>query len=180
MKLPTQASKRSCDASSQKGVRSALAACCCRRRGVAATLSATGRRRYEAAFTLAEVLAALLFLAIVIPTAVEALHVASLAGEVAARKAAAARVADRVLNESLVTTNWNGGMQSGTVTEGILDFKWKLTSQSWSGDPARGAQSLQLLTAEVTYSAQGRDYSVKLSTLASLPTQQTTTTTPQF
>src|ERR1035438_9070108 len=93
-----------------------------------------------AAFTLAEVLAALLFLAIVIPTAVEALHIASLAGEVAARKAAAARVADRVLNESLVTTNWSGGIQSGTVTEGILDFRWKLTSQNWTGDPAQTAQ----------------------------------------
>jgi len=134
----------------------------------------------QSAFTLAEVLAALLFLAIVIPTAVEALHVASLAGEVAARKAAAARVADRVLNESLVTTNWSGGMQSGTVTEGILDFRWKLTSQNWSADPVQSAQSMQLLTAEVTYSAQGRDYSVKLSTLANAPNQQANTTTPQF
>jgi Tfp pilus assembly protein PilV len=118
----------------------------------------------RAAFTLAEVLAALLFLAIVIPTAVEALHVASLAGEVAARKSEAARVADRVLSESLVTTNWAGGMQSGTVTEGILDFRWKLTSQNWPQD------SMELLTAEVTYSAQGKDYSVKLSTLANTQT----------
>ena len=117
------------------------------------------------AFTLAEVLAALLFLAIVIPTAVEALHVASLAGEVAARKSVAARVADRILSESLVTTNWSGGNQSGTVTEGILDFKWKLTSAAWPED------SMQLLTAEVTYSAQGKDYSVKLNTLANLQTQ---------
>ena len=107
-------------------------------------------RRTCAAFTLAEVLAALLFLAIVIPTAVEALHVASLAGEVAARKSEAARVADRVLNESLVTTNWTGGMQSGTVTEGILDFRWKLTSQTWPQD------SMAMLTAEVTYSGAGQ------------------------
>lgn len=135
---------------------------------------------HASAFTLAEVLAALLFLAIVIPTAVEALHIASLAGEVAARKAAAARVADRVLNESLVTTNWSSGSQSGTVTEGILDFRWKLTSQNWTGDQAQTAQTMQLLTAEVTYSAQGRDYSVKLSTLANAQAQQTTTTTPQF
>ena len=119
-----------------------------------------------AAFTLAEVLAALLFLAIVIPTAVEALHVASLAGEVAARKGVAARVADRILSESLVTTNWTSGNQSGTVTEGFLDFKWKLTSATWPEDPR------QLLTAEVTFSAQGKEYSVKLSTLAN---QQTTT-----
>jgi len=105
-----------------------------------------------------------MFLAIVIPTAVEALHVASLAGEVAARKSEAARVADRVLNESIVTTNWGNGMQSGTVTEGVLDFRWRLTAQSWPQD------SMQWLTAEVTYSAQGKDYSVRLSTLANYQT----------
>ena len=118
----------------------------------------------RAAFTLAEVLAALLFLAIVIPTAVEVLHVASLAGEVAVRKSAAARVADRILNESLVTTNWSNGSQSGTVTEGVLDFNWKLTSQNWPED------SMQWLTAEVMFSAQGKEYSVKLSTLANIQT----------
>jgi len=92
------------------------------------------------------------------------LHVASLAGEVAVRKSAAARVADRILNESLVTTNWSNGTQSGTVTEGILDFKWKLTSQNWPED------SMQWLTAEVMFSAQGKEYSVKLSTLANIQT----------
>jgi hypothetical protein len=122
-----------------------------------------------AAFTLAEVLAALLFLAIVIPAAVEALHVASLAGEVAARKGAAARVADRVLNESIVMTNWSNGSQNGTVTEGAQEYHWTLNSQSWSQD------SMQLLTAEVKYSAQGRDYSVKMATLASLPSLNPTT-----
>ena len=128
----------------------------------AANKNRAARRRR--AFTLAEMLAALLFLAIVIPTAVEALHVASLAGEVAVRKGAAVRVADRVLNESLVTTNWTGGVQSGTITEGILDFRWKLTSQTWPQD------SMELLTAEVTYSAQGKDYSVQMSTLANSQT----------
>ena len=120
-----------------------------------------------AAFTLAEVLAALLFLAIVIPAAVEAFHISSLAGEVAARTGAAARVADRVLNESLVTTNWNHGTQNGTVTEGALDFQWTLSSETWPQD------AMQLVTAEVKYSAKGHDYSVKLSTLASSQTLNT-------
>jgi hypothetical protein len=119
----------------------------------------------RSAFTLAEVLAAMLFLAIVIPAAVEALHISSLAGEVAVRKSAAARIADRILNESLVTTNWSGGQQSGTVTEGTLDFRWTLTSQNWPQDV------MQLLTVEVKYLAQGKDYSVKLSTLANPQTQ---------
>src|ERR1017187_8152908 len=77
-------------------------------------------------FTLAEVLAAMLFLAIVIPVAVEALHVSSLAG-----KGAAARIADRVLNESLVTTNWTGSAQNGTVSEGAIDYRWTLSAQNW-------------------------------------------------
>jgi type II secretory pathway pseudopilin PulG len=124
--------------------------------------------RHVAAFTLIEVLAALLFLAIVIPAAVEALHLASLAGVVAARKGAAARVADRVLNESIVMTNWNTGTQNGTVTEGAQEFRWTLTSQNWPVD------AMELITAEVKYSAQGRDYSVKLSTLAN-PLALTTT-----
>jgi len=105
----------------------------------------------------------MLFLAIVIPAAVEALHVASTAGEVAARKGAAARLADRILNESLVTTNWNTGTQSGTITEAAQELHWTLTSQNWPVD------AMQLLTVEVKYPARGRDYSVKLSTLASLP-----------
>jgi len=127
-----------------------------------------GFHSHESAFTLAEVLAALLFLAIVIPAAVEALHVASLAGEVAARKGAAARVADRILNESIVMTNWNTGTQNGTVTEGAQEFRWTMTSQTWPVD------GMELLTAEVKYSAQGRDYSVKLSTLANPQTLTTT------
>jgi type II secretory pathway pseudopilin PulG len=122
----------------------------------------------ESAFTLAEVLAALLFLAIVIPAAVEALHLASLAGVVAARKGAAARVADRILSESLVLTNWNTGTQNGTVTEGAQEFRWTLTSQNWPVD------AMELITAEVKYSAQGRDYSVKLCTLANPLTLSTT------
>jgi len=117
-----------------------------------------------AGFTLVEVLAALLFMAIVVPTVVEALHMATKAGEVAVRKNEAARVADRILNNSIVTTNWNGGTQIGTVTEGVTDFNWTLTSQKWPQD------AMQLVAAEVTYSAQGKDYSVTLSTLANSQT----------
>ncbi len=122
------------------------------------------RARRDSGFTLAECLAALLFMAIVIPVAVEAFHVASGAGSVAVRKGEAARVADRVLNQSLVMTNWSSGPQSGTAQEGADEFHWTLNSQNWPKD------SMELLTAEVTFDAQGRNYSVRMSTLASLQT----------
>jgi type II secretory pathway pseudopilin PulG len=128
------------------------------------TAKNSGPRR-ESAFTLAECLAAMAFLAIVIPVAVQALHVSSLAGQVAARKGEAARVADRVLNQSLVLTNWSSGPQNGTITEGSDEFRWKLSNQNWQKD------AMELLTAEVTFSAQGHDYSVTMSTLANLQNQ---------
>jgi type II secretory pathway pseudopilin PulG len=118
-----------------------------------------GNRRYDA-FTLVEVLAALMFMAIVIPVALEALHVASLTGEIAARKAVAARVAENILNESIVTTNWNQSVQNGTIMENGKEFRWTLKNELWTED------TMQLLTAEVTFAAQGQDYSVKMSTLA--------------
>ncbi len=93
------------------------------------------RRPCQSAFTLAECLAAMAFLAIVIPVAVQALHVSSLAGQVAARKGEAARVADRVLNQSIVLTNWNSGAQNGTINEGADEFRWKLSSQNWQKGP---------------------------------------------
>jgi hypothetical protein len=122
--------------------------------------SANGR---NAAFTLAEVLAAMMFMAIVIPVAVEALHIASVSGQVAVRKAEATRVADRILNESIVTTNWTQ-YTAGIVTENGREFHWTLRNEYWSPDSA-----LQLLTAEVEFSAQGRTYAVRMNTLVHSP-----------
>ena len=102
-------------------------------------------------------------MAILIPVALEGLHIASRAGEVAARKSEAALVAERILNENIVTTNWNTTVQNGTVRQGIRDLRWTLRNDPWDKDPNQSV--MRLLSAEVTYTAQGRDYSVKMSTL---------------
>lgn len=120
-------------------------------------------RPYAGAFTLAEVLAALLFMAIVVPVAMEGLHIASLAGAVAQRKGQAARIAEQVLNESLITTNWSQSLQSGTTIEGQREFRWTLRSDPWTQDPSQNV--LRQLSVEVLFNAQNREYSVKLTTL---------------
>jgi hypothetical protein len=117
----------------------------------------------RAAFTLAEVLASLVFLAILIPVALEGLNIASRAGEVAARKSEAALVAESILNETVVTTNWNQSVQSGTVKQGLREFRWTIRNEPWNQDPA--ATTMRQLTAEVSYSVQGIPQSVRLSTL---------------
>lgn len=123
---------------------------------------ARGAHLLVSAFTLAEVLAALLFMAIVIPVAVEGLHIASLAGAVAARKGQAARIALQVLNDNVVNTNWTQTLQ-GTTTEDQRPFRWTLTSDPWIQDP--GQSVIRQLSVEVIYNVRGHDYSVKMSTL---------------
>jgi Tfp pilus assembly protein PilV len=121
------------------------------------------RRGSTAGFTLAEVLAALLFMAIVIPAAIEGMHIASLAGTVAERKGEAARVAQRLLAENLVTTNWNQTVQSGVLTEGQRQFNYTIQSDPWNQDPTQNV--MRQLSVEVKFTAQNRDYSVRMSTL---------------
>jgi type II secretory pathway pseudopilin PulG len=129
-------------------------------------------RNNNKAFTLAEVLAALVFLAILIPVALEGLNIASRAGEVAARKSEAALVAESVLNQTVVATNSNQTVQNGTVRQGLREFRWTVRNEPWNQDPA--ATTIRQLTAEVFYTAQGAQYSVRLSTLVdgSPPTTQ--------
>jgi len=117
----------------------------------------------RSAFTLAEVLAALVFMAILIPVALEGLSIATRAGEVAARKSEAALVAERILNENIVTTNWNKTIQNGSLRQGARDFRWTLRNDPWTQDPNQNI--MRVLSVEVLYAAQGRDYSVRLSTL---------------
>ena len=116
-------------------------------------------RTAKAGFTLAEVLAAMLFMAIVIPVAVGALRMGSLAGTVATRKAVAARIADRVLNEMIITGQGQNNALSGKVQEGQIEYSWSMNIES------SGLDTLRLATVDVTFPAQGKEYDVKLSTL---------------
>ena len=120
---------------------------------------ASAAKRARAAFTLAEVLAALAFMAIVIPVAVEGLRIANLAGQVGQRKATAAQIAERVLNEWMLTSQAQIPAQSGTIQEGVQQFRWTVQIESWPED------NMRLVTVRVVYPVQGRDYDVRLSTL---------------
>ena len=118
------------------------------------------RRVAERGFTLAEVLAALLFMAIVIPVAVQGLRIASRAGSVAERKALGARLAENKLNELIVTRQWQSSAQRGTIQEGLQSYTWSLESEPWAEDSA-----MRLITVHVKMPVQGQDYDVRVSTL---------------
>lgn len=123
-----------------------------------ATSRSRGARRLGA-FTLAEVLAALTFMAVVIPVAIEGLRVANRAGVVAQRKTVAARIAERVLNESLVGSQTQSAGRNGTVQESGIDYRWTVRQTIWPED------AMRLVTAEVLYNVQGQEHDVRVSTL---------------
>lgn len=125
-------------------------------------MTSRSRDAKRAGFTLVELLAALAFMAIVLPVVMQALGIANRAGQVAQRKAIAARIADRVLNEYVANGQQNRGLQRGTVEEGPYQFNWNISIENWRED------NMRLVTADVTYVVQGKDYSVEMSTLVGI------------
>ena len=99
-------------------------------------------------------------MAIVIPVAVQGLKVANLSGQVAERKGEAMLVAERVLNESMITTNWLKSLQSGTIDAQNRQYRWLIRNEPWLQDPMR------VVSVQVRYTVQGQEYDVVLSTLA--------------
>jgi type II secretory pathway pseudopilin PulG len=112
----------------------------------------------QAGFTFAEVLAALVFMAIVIPVTMQGIQIANRAGAVAERKSEAVRVADALLNDLVVNGNWQTSSRSGVLGRKRV-FQWHLFNEPWTEGP------LRLLTVEVTYLVQNQEYQVRLSTL---------------
>lgn len=116
-------------------------------------------RRSRRAFTLIEVLAALLLMAIVIPVAMQGMSIASRAGLLGQRKAAAMRVAERMLNELLITGEMNQTTSSGSLLDGDTTYPWTMQTEPWTED------TMTQVTVKVTFSIQGNDYEVSASTL---------------
>lgn len=130
------------------------------------------RRSSRRAFTLVEVLAALLLMAIIIPVAMEGMSVASRAGVLGQRKAAAMRVAERMLNELIVEGETQNASASGSVLDGDTTYPWTMRSENWTED------SMMHLTVTVTFTVQGSQYDVSASTLITSGTPVETAATP--
>lgn len=111
-------------------------------------------------FTFAELLAAMLFVAIVVPTVVQGMTLANRSGIIAERKRIAVELADNLLNEWIVTEEWREGQRSGDFGESWPEYRWILVDNNWEEDSA-----MRVLSVEVFYKAQGKEYSISLTTL---------------
>ncbi len=113
----------------------------------------------ERGFTFAEILAALVFMAIVIPVTLEGISIANRASVFAERKAEAARLADQILTEKVITGDWQFGGGQERIEETEIPYRWELHSQPWA------QANLTELTLVVYFPVQGQEHFVRLTTL---------------
>ena len=117
-------------------------------------------RRDQAGFTFVETLAAMLFMAIVIPVVVQGLLLASRTGIAADRQRNATALADTKLTELVLTDDWRDGERDGDFGDDWPGYAWRLVEEDWEKNDA-----LVLLSLEVSFEVQGRASSVTLSTV---------------
>ena len=123
-------------------------------------LSAIGNRHSAIGFTFVEALAAMVFVGVLVPIAIQGALIAGRVGEAAERREKAAFLADRILTEAIATASWQSGTQSGDCGTDWPDYRWALETSDWTTEPG-----LLLVTVSVFYKVQVKEYSVRISTL---------------
>lgn len=126
-------------------------------------LRPVGRAR-RAGFTLIEVLAALLIIAIVLPTVMQGVSLCTRAATTARRRNEAGALAESMLSELVATNQWQTGQLSGTFGDDWPDYRWTAEVAPW-----RQAAEVQQLDLHVTWTARNAEESLTLSTLVYTP-----------
>ena len=124
------------------------------------------KRRREHGFTFVEILAAMLFLGILMPVVIGALQVSNRAAVVSERSGVAGQLAENKLGELLLGDAWTSAGASGDFGTDWPGYRWELTKADWEN----GAMTeLQLA---VVFQVQGSERDVRLSTLVNESTAQ--------
>lgn len=122
----------------------------------------------RAAFTFVEVLAAMVFLGILMPVVISALLTANRASVVAERSTVAAQLAENKLGELMLANAWSSASSGGDFGDEWTGYRWELTKPSWK------TGEMTELTLSVFYKAQGTEHEARLTTLVNSSLTATT------
>jgi len=128
-------------------------------------------------FTLAEVLAALLLMSIVLPSIMYGVTLAGKVADQSRRRTEAAGLAQMEMATILANQTWQNGNQSGDFGTDWPDYSWTANAAAWPGDTEdAGIDEIDLT---VTWTVGGKKNSVVLCSLAyPRGTSSATATTP--
>jgi type II secretory pathway pseudopilin PulG len=115
----------------------------------------------EKGFTLVEILATFVLIALILPAVMEGISLSMKLGAKSKRQIEAAALAETKLAEFVLSGDYDSGNQSGEFDDDESGYKWSLEVEDWKEEDSM--QQL-LMTVDWTDSA-GTDHSVSLSTL---------------
>ena len=122
-------------------------------------IAGLSNRRRGDGFTFAEVLAAMVFLAILVPALVEGITIANRASVVAERSSIASELAENKLSELTLDAAWTTATNRGDFGQDFTGYRWEMNQETWDMD------NMTKLTVTVYFTVQGRERSYQLSTL---------------
>ena len=117
--------------------------------------------RKHSGFTFVEILAAMVFLAILVPAVLQMLTLANRASEVSERSSIAAELANNKLNELTLNEAWATADSKGDFGSDWPGYHYEVTQGTGAVD------SMTNLGVEVFYPVQGKERSIQLTTLVS-------------
>jgi len=112
------------------------------------------------AFTLVEVLATLVLVAIILPVAMSGISLALETAGVSRRQTEATALAHAKMEEIVATGQWQNAELAGDFAPDRPEYRWSAQVSQWQGT------QLQQLDVQVSWNQRGRDRSVTLTTLA--------------
>src|SRR4051794_15611557 len=127
-------------------------------------------RHRRSGFTLVEVLASLVIMGIVLPFAMRGATLAMHAGSLARHQAEAATLGEAKLTEMVSQGDWGSSSSEGDFAPDFPQYRWSLQSAQRDLDVTE-------LMLSVTWKERGEDRSIKVATLAYVPTSAGTGST---
>jgi len=119
----------------------------------------SGRLRGRKGFTLIEVLATLLLVAIVLPVAMAGISLATRVAGLAKQRVEGAALAENKLAELIAGEAWQHSNLSGDFGEDWPRYTWTAELEDWEGI------TVKQLVVEVKWTSQLTERSIKLTTL---------------
>jgi prepilin-type N-terminal cleavage/methylation domain-containing protein len=131
-------------------------------------MKSVGRRR--SGFTLVEVLATLMLLALVLPALMQGLRLGGSLADETRHRSEAAGLAESKLNEIMSSGEWQQGNLSGDFGTDWPQYRWEETTDAWAQDTT--GLGLQEIDITVFWTMLGREHSLMVSTLNYVKGQQ--------
>jgi general secretion pathway protein I len=121
------------------------------------------RFRRRGGFTLIEVIATMLLIAIVLPAVMKGVAAVSVTANTTRHRSEASGLAEAKLNELVVSNEWQNGVLSGDFGTDWPEYKWQATVQAWPLDSTNA--SIQEIDLRVSWMWHGTEDFVTASTL---------------